>query len=212
MSTDYEGAMKVFEDAWKFANSSEFAGEVEWQQNRRMDCFTETDLLREVAWVILCSGFNERVVRRWFDYLSLCFSDWESACAIVETIPECKLAAIKAFNNERKIDAIIASAVVIEERGFSRIKKSVLADPLSELRTFPYIGPVTVWHLAKNLGLGVAKADRHLKRLSNQLGFENVEKCCDYIASQSGNKIQVVDLVLWRYLASGRKMTGIGKL
>lgn len=44
--------------------------------------FSESDLLGELAWVILCSGFRERVVRRIFGKISLCFFDWASAATI----------------------------------------------------------------------------------------------------------------------------------
>src|SRR5204862_28581 len=34
----------------------------------------------------------------------------------------------------------------------------------------PYIGPVTCWHLAKNVGMDVVKPDRHLVRMAQASG------------------------------------------
>lgn len=40
-----------------------FANEITWQRQRAGYQFTERDLLRETAWVILCSGF-QGIVRK----------------------------------------------------------------------------------------------------------------------------------------------------
>lgn len=50
--------------------SAGFATEINWQLEQEFGAFTETDLLREAAWAILCSGFREAVVRRCFDPLA----------------------------------------------------------------------------------------------------------------------------------------------
>jgi hypothetical protein len=85
--------------------------------------------------------------------------------------------------------------------GFSMFKREVLRDPISVLSQLPYIGPVTVWHLAKNLGLNVSKPDRHLVRVSNRFGFKSATQFCSSIARATGERVNVVDLIVWRYLA-----------
>jgi len=55
--------------------------------------------------------------------------------------------------------------------GFDVYKRAVLQDPVPTLRSFPYIGGVTAFHLAKNLGADLAKPDRHLSRLAAAQGF-----------------------------------------
>jgi hypothetical protein len=47
---------------------------------------------------------------------------------------------------------------------------------------FPMIGPVTSFNLAKNIGLDVAKADRHLSRLAANVGFSDVPSLCRCIS------------------------------
>jgi hypothetical protein len=67
------------------------------------------------------------------------------------------------------------------------------------LRKLPFIGPVTSYHLAKNLGIDVVKRDRHLVRLAVHLGFSSAEEMCGAFGDQVGEPISVVDIVLWRY-------------
>jgi hypothetical protein len=100
-----------------------------------------------------------------------------------------------------KLGAIVAAALHVNRQGFAAFKQAVLAAPLTELQRLPYIGPVTVWHLAKNLGLDVAKPDRHLTRVSLALGFHDAEQFCTAIAKVIGERRKVVDLIVWRYLA-----------
>jgi len=61
-----------------------------------------------------------------------------------------------------------------------------LIDPVDELILLPFIGPVTVWHLAKNFGLITAKPDRHLARISNALGSSGADELRHVVAEQTG--------------------------
>jgi hypothetical protein len=49
-----------------------------------------------------------------------------------------------------------------------------------------------------------AKPDRHLKRFSKFLGYNNVQKLCEEISKWSGDKVAVVNLVLWRFSTQGK--------
>jgi hypothetical protein len=75
----------------------------------------------------------------------------------------------------------------------------IKADALSILETLPFIGSITKFHLAKNLGLEVAKPDRHLVRLADRFGYKDVQTMCRDIFEFCGDKIAVADLVLWRF-------------
>lgn len=71
-------------------------------------------------------------------------------------------------------------------------------EKLTFLDSLPFIGKITKYHLARNLGLDVAKPDRHLVRLSAQFGFVDVQEMCTCISQTTGDRIGVVDVVLWR--------------
>lgn len=201
MTENLDLPLKIFEAAYAYIENAGLMAEVEWQRSRVFPEFIESDLLREAAWVILCSGFRETIVRRVFNYVSLSFCEWESSGAIVASADACRLAAMAAFRNEQKLNAILEAAQYIDRVGFNTVKRRVLQDPIPELRRLPYIGPITVWHLAKNLGLDTAKPDRHLVRLCNWLEYANPHNLCSSIAAKTGMSVNVVDIVLWRYLA-----------
>ena len=80
---------------------------------------------------------------------------------------------------------------------FNHLKRS--KNTLMYLKSLPFIGDITKYHLARNLGLNVAKPDRHLIRIAKAFGYSDVQKFCRKISFLSGDKIGVVDLVFWRY-------------
>ena len=61
MAPDIERALNIFNDASDYVVQAGLLAEVEWQRCIQFNDFSETDLLREAAWVILCSGFRELV-------------------------------------------------------------------------------------------------------------------------------------------------------
>jgi hypothetical protein len=183
----------------EYVVSSGFQQEIQWQTAMDFDSITERDFLRESAWVILCTGISEKVVRKHFRNISFCFLEWESAYRIVEMKEHCIEYATTYFNNHRKIPAIADVAEKIVDTGFIKLKKMVLEAPIETLKSLNFIGEITAYHLAKNLGLPFAKDDRHLSRLSNFLGYNNAQDLCGSIAKSSGDPIQVVDIILWRF-------------
>ncbi len=105
------------------------------------------------------------------------------------------------FSNRRKLLAMADIACIVHERGFEKIRQKLSDVPLDFLAQLPFIGPVTVWHLAKNLGLDVAKPDRHLVKIARDFGYSCVQKFCAEIANSTGDRLAVVDLILWRFSA-----------
>lgn len=70
-------------------------------------------------------------------------------------------------------------------------------DRLSFLESLAYIGPITKFHLARNLGLDFAKPDRHLRRIADVYSLTPHE-LCSKLAQMTGERIGTVDVVLWR--------------
>jgi hypothetical protein len=176
-----------------------YLDEIIWQSSLCFNDLNESCFLKELSWVILSSGMRERVIRKLFSSISKCFFDWKSSKLIIEHKEECFNRAIQNFNNKSKISAIIFAADFLNELDFSDFKISILKDPISVLQQFPYIGPTTVYHLAKNIGIQVAKPDRHLVRMAKAAGYSDVQLFCRIISQLSGDSIPVVDIVLWRY-------------
>lgn len=79
---------------------------------------------------------------------------------------------------------------------------AVAPNKLAFCATLPWIGPVTMYHLAKNLGVDVAKPDVHLERLAKAEGL-TVVALCRRLARQTGYKVSTIDSILWRACADG---------
>lgn len=176
-----------------------FASEIDWQDGITFDSVTETDLLREAAWVILSSGMREAVVRRKFPAVSAAFFEWESAHKIVAGRAKCRGLALTSFNNPRKIDAIIDVAEHMFKTGVDSVRQAIRDEGVTYIMRLPYMGPATAYHFAKNIGLPAAKPDRHLRRIAQKTGYYTPQLMCSDIAMMLNEKIAVVDLVLWRY-------------
>jgi len=176
-----------------------FRNEIIWQSNLRFDEINESTFLREIAWVILTSGMKESVIRNRFGLFSECFYNWESAQKIISNREKCQDLALKIFNNKQKVIAIINAADQVENVGFKKIKRMIEIDPITTLQKFNYIGPITVYHLAKNIGLPVAKPDRHLVKIAQMANYSDVQTFCKDISKLSGDPIPVVDIVFWRF-------------
>jgi hypothetical protein len=176
-----------------------FEHEIRWQNSLSFDDLSESDFLKELAWVVMSSGMREVVVRRLFPCISKAFLDWESALLIVSREAQCRTRALRCFNNDRKIRAIIAGARIVNAIGFDNLKGEIRHAPIETLRKFQYIGPVTSLHLAKNIGLPMAKPDRHLVRIAALEGYEDVQDLCEDISRLTGDTVPVVDIVFWRF-------------
>jgi hypothetical protein len=179
--------------------NASFVAEIAWQGHRTFESFTESDLLRESAWVILCSGFKESIVRSNFAFISLCFCDWQCAEVICDCSQLCRATAMTVFKNSKKIDAIIEIATLVKRQGFAQFKRKTIQDPLRSVQELPFIGPITAFHLLKNLGFPTAKPDRHLQRMANAMGYNDAHQLCGALAMATGDPVHVVDIVLWRY-------------
>jgi len=108
-------------------------------------------------------------------------------------------AALAVFASPRKIDAILEIVAHVHARGFRQVKTDISVKGVDYLRQLPFMGPATSFHLAKNLGLDVVKPDRHLVRIAEATGHSTPDELCQEIAREVGDRVAVVDLVLWRY-------------
>lgn len=178
---------------------SGYSREIDWQETRSLSRLSEREFLAESAWVILSSGMRQSVVARCYPSVSNAFGDWVSAGFVAANRQECERQALRAFNNPAKVGAIGSLCAKVDSIGFRRILEKVRAEGAGYLMTFDHIGPVTSFHLAKNIGLDIVKPDRHLVRMAGAAGCSCPEELCSNIAAVTGDRLSVVDVVLWRY-------------
>lgn len=178
---------------------SGFGCEIDWQENQTIASVTESEFLGEAAWVILSAGFRESVVRAKFPAISRAFLGWVAASVILRHRKYCRERALRIFASRRKISAILGVVETVDWAGFGEVKRLLMVDPIRFIRTLPFMGEATSYHLAKNLGVPVVKPDRHLLRVAVATGFGSPGEMCERITAVVGDKPSVVDLVIWRY-------------
>lgn len=178
--------------------------EIRWQAKVAEAELTEQRFLRELAWVVLSSGMSAQVVDRVFPQVTEAFLQFSSASRIVRRRAWCRSKALEVFRHEGKIDAVLTASERIASEGLGPVAEALAScDPLPTLREFPYLGPATSRHLAKNLGFPVAKPDRHLLRIAEEYGYDTVDELCADISAMVGDPVPVVDVVMWRFKANG---------
>lgn len=196
---DSQSLALAYMTAKEFVIESGFADEIDWQYSRVFSAVTESSFLREGAWVILSAGMRETVIRSKFEGITRAFLGWRSAGEITRKHRLCESHALAVFANVRKIKAIVRLAQIIAKNGFRQIKQTVEERGIEAIRSFPFMGPATSYHFAKNLGLDVVKPDRHLVRVAAATGYQSPDEMCRNIAEVTSDKLSVIDLVIWRY-------------
>lgn len=176
-----------------------FAEEIDWQDQLNITTLTEQNFLEEISWVILSGGMNEKVVKKCFPLIKSALLNFESAHTITDNKNFCYEQCIKIFNHPGKIKAILYAAEYITLNTFDWVRYRLKNEGISFISQFPYLGNATSYHFAKNIGIDVAKPDRHLIRISKTLGYSSPEDLCQEISSIIDEKVSIIDLVLWRY-------------
>lgn len=102
-----------------------------------------------------------------------------------------------------KAQAVFDGALQVAADGpmGDRLAAMSIEDALAYLQTFSFIGSITKYHLARNVGLDVVKPDRHMVRLAQYLQYSSPDELVSEIASETGERKGLIDFVLWRWLA-----------
>lgn len=156
-----------------------FEEEINWQQNIH-ECRDFSEFAWQTVWVIISSGMKNQIARK---IEEIVVNAWMNQMPIGSV-----------FNHRGKVDAIYY-VLNNQERLYFEYQQT--ADKLAYLETIPFVGKITKYHLAKNLGLDVVKPDRHLVRIAKQYG-KTPDQLCGDIASQLECKKATVDIIIWR--------------
>ncbi len=139
----------------------------------------------EYVWVVLNSGMKNTVATQIWKRIAEAEVRGELVSSVFGHLG--KAQAIQQVHDDR-------------DDWFSRYMAA--HDKLDFLESMPWIGPITKYHLAKNLGLNYCKPDRHLVRIAAGYGLKVVEMC-QALADATGDRIGTVDVVIWRAAAEG---------
>ena len=155
--------------------------EIEWVEN--ILPLEQQDIMyfyQEYCWVVINSGMKNTVAKKIFTKF------WKNNGKFDFNI-------IGHPHKKRAIKEVYHRL----EFHFEHLKQS--ENKLKYLESLPHIGPITKYHLARNLGLDYAKPDRHLVRIAEAFDYNNVQTFCKDVSELSDDKIGVVDLVFWRF-------------
>lgn len=176
------------------AADPEWAPQITWSEQVRRPR-TAIAMASEITFVICNSGMHHKAARSMFERVSGAIdADARANRPIALTRTDMghdgKREAVQYIWNHR-------TAL------FSDLQKIADADLPDWLEKLPWIGPITKYHAAKNLGADVAKPDRWLDRIAVLTG-ETVDGLCRRLADASGDRVATVDLVLWCACATGK--------
>lgn len=160
--------------------------DIAWCENVGLPSTAE-EFAREAIFVICNSGMKHTVATKIFERCMVALSTGDSVSNV--------------FGHKGKAAAI---EHVWAERSslFGQFLATAHEEHLDFLRSLPFVGDITKYHLAKNFGLDVAKPDVHLQRLADGEGC-TVQRLCERLSKETGLRIATVDTVLWRACATG---------
>ena len=172
---------------------------LEWAENVNQDTFKwlkSKEFLDEYCWVIYASGFRVAVIEAKFPLLRKAFKDFDlTALARMRSLK----AVLDVFNNERKAECFLAGSKAIADEGFAKFKRRLKDQGVCVLETLPGIGPITKFHLAKNIGLvDEAKPDIWLVRAAKECSA-SVDELVTFLSKRNQMSRHVVDVTLWQY-------------
>jgi hypothetical protein len=151
----------------------------------------------EYIWCVYAGGFSARVLAMKWPELSDAYGDWGG---LTSAQRERVLAIIRRPD---KFEACLKVAQMMQggqrlhpESWWGGFKAVYLSTP-KRMQGLPFIGPVTSYHLARNLGHEAVKPDLHLVRLAAHYGFHTPLDLCTFLAEQRGERVGVIDLVLF---------------
>jgi len=156
-----------------------YSDEIEWSENIK-PCQSADEFFCQYMWVVLNSGMKNQIARQ---IETRIYDAWERGESTAS-----------AFGHKGKAAAI--DYVKYFKDGIFGMYQS-REDKIEYLKTLPWIGDITKYHLAKNLGFDVVKPDRHLVRISKKYG-KTPDEICKALADKTGDRIATVDLVIWR--------------
>ena len=187
----------LFKAAWDFT-VRHHAPDVEWLMMRdRKSCNIPEEFFETYVWVVYVSGFNASIVAQKWELLRKAWMQFNPYMCEKNQYLE----ANRVISNEMKNQAITKISQEIRACGSHFHEKFSLKylEDRYKMQRLPYIGGVTSFHLARNLGFHEVKPDLHLERLRKHFGFGSTDAMCRQLSNSNSVDLPLVDLALFVY-------------
>jgi hypothetical protein len=177
--------IEFYNEAKKFVMSTQYKDEIKMCEDRgSFETCNSGTFFFEYVYVVLNAGMKEQVARKIYERF-------------------CKDLDIKTIGHLGKRKAV-DEAIGKYKMWFNSLQMLKTNDERIEyLKTLPWIGDITKFHLARNIGMQCVKPDRHMKRLSDKFGFGTPLDMCIEIQKTTGDRFGVIDVILWRFMNLG---------
>ena len=173
--------IEYYSTAKKFILSTEYKYEYEWCEKRPP--FEQTDsstFFKEYVYVVLNAGMREQVARKIFNRFIHSNHDF----------------SIIGHKGKREAIKVACGDYTTWYKDLKCIEDDRAR--IEYLKKLPWIGDITKYHLARNIGIDTVKPDRHLVRLAEQFGFKTPMDMCLKIQESTHERLGVIDVILWR--------------
>lgn len=161
-----------------------YGEEIVWSESLK-PCADPHSFFCEYMWVVLSSGMKNQIARMIEARILAALDKGQPVSSV--------------FGHKGKARAIEYAREHKDELFtiWQGLQKESDHFKLTWLGSLPWVGEITKYHLAKNLGMDIAKPDRHLTRIAAGYGT-SAEGLCRKLADQTGLRSATVDLVIWR--------------
>lgn len=191
------GSKEYFKKARLFVETF-YSDEIKRISSVKFDEVTPELFFRECIWVVHATGFSAKAVGSFFPRLTEAYGTWEQASTrdFERTWNKVKLVC----NNQPKAKGVCWIAKIIDSgiktHGWKELKNKEFNTP-ELLQKLPFIGSVTCYHLARNIGLlDSIKPDLHLVRMAKYWGYDNCIEMCKDLKPEN-MELGIVDYILW---------------
>lgn len=212
-----DGPIGYFERAREFAYAN-YSDEIQRISSVRLEDITPHVFFHEYIWTVHTTGFSAKAVGKFFARLVEAYGRYD-IFAIEDSddsFPRIRVVC----NNPQKIKAVQTTARLmhdgIKKVGWESFREQSLSSP-ENLQKLPYVGKITCFHLARNIGLlESVKPDLHLVRMANHWRIDDCNLMCRIMRDAWREKtgeilpLGIIDLILW-YAASTFGTIGIQK-
>lgn len=193
-----EGPRVYYEKAMVFTKKF-YEEELNRISSVKLETVTPEFFFQEYTWVVHATGFSAKAVGKFMPKLLAAYGSWDK-CG-TENFDHVMERVRLVCNNPQKARAIHSTAKrMVDELktiGWEKWRSLNLSD-VEKIGELSYIGPVTRYHLGRNIGLlECVKPDLHLVRMAEHWGFEDCEDMCKSMRGDDQVPLGIVDLALW---------------